>query len=274
MTGNNLSVLIMTSRGPRHSYFCRELAAHYRVSGIVVDDRYHASDRIWTFLKGCGFNPFRVIRKLALKRRMIPFEARDRKTEESHFPAEANEFPAGVPVFAATDPNGPETADWIRQRQPDVIAVFGTRLIGEAVLTQARFGALNIHTGLSPYYRGGQCTFWCLYEGDLEHVGVTIHHLTSKIDGGDIVYTARPEIQADDTVRSIECKLVKIGTEKMIEAIRGVREGWAPRVPQTGQGKLYLSRMFTLDKRVELEERMADGWLIHLLKARAAERVP
>jgi methionyl-tRNA formyltransferase len=249
------------------------LAAHFNVSGIVVDDRYHPSDRIRTFLKDCGLNPFRVIRKLALKKQLILSEVRDRKTEEKFFPPDRNEFSAEVPVYLARDPNAAETVEWIRQKQPDVIAVFGTRLIGEAVLSLARFGALNIHTGLSPYYRGGQCTFWCLYEGDLEHVGVTIHHLSSRIDGGDIVYTVRPEIEEGDTIRSIECKLVKLGTEKMIDALRGVCEGKAPRVPQTGKGKLYLSKMFTLDKRLELEKRMANGWLVHLLRAGAAEGV-
>lgn len=274
MSGEKISVVILTSRGPRHSYFCRQLAAHYRVSGIVLDDRYHASDRLWTFLKGCGFNPFRVIAKLALKRRMLPFEARDRETEERHFPAEGNEFPGGVPVLAAKDPNGPETVEWVRQKRPEVLVVFGTRLIGEAVLSLARSGALNIHTGLSPHYRGGQCTFWCVYEGNLEHVGVTIHHLSPRIDGGDIVYTARPEIEADDTVRSLECKLVKLGTERMIDAVRELCEGRAPRVPQTEKGRLFLSKSYTLEKRLELEKRMAEGWLVHLLQARAAERVP
>ncbi|HLD49723.1 MAG TPA: formyltransferase family protein, partial [bacterium] len=121
--------------------------------------------------------------------------------------------------------------------------------------------ALNMHTGLSPYYRGGQCTFWCFYENDLEHAGVTVHHLTQKIDGGDIVYTAQPIIEAGDTVRSLECKLVKLGTEKMVQAISEVHAGTAPRTKQTREGKLFLSKMYTLEKRLELEERLKKGRL-------------
>ena len=269
-----ISVVILTSRGPRHSYFCRELAKHFEVRGIVADVRYGFWHRLKMFLQSYGLNPFGIAKTLVLKKKIRPFEIRDEKTEKEFFPAPPGEreFPAGIPVLRSFDPNNEETQNWIQALDPEVIAVFGTRIIQEPILSLARLGALNIHTGLSPYYRGGQCTFWCLYEEDIEHVGVTIHHLTQKIDGGDIVYIAQPAIEASDTVRSIECKLVKAGTEKMIQAIFDLRAGKAPRIPQTQKGKLFLSKMFTLEKRLELEKRLKDGFIQQ--KPRAMKKIP
>ncbi len=257
------SIVILTSRGPRHSFFCWELAKYYDLRGIVVDDRYHFSDRLWTMLKLNQFNPFKILRSFYLKKQILPFEERDEATERRAFPMPEGrpEFPEGVPVLKAPDPNSESTQDWIRKIAPDILVAFGTRIIRPPVLGLAKYGALNIHTGLSPYYRGGQCTFWCLYTDDIDHIGVTIHHLSQKIDGGDIIYTAQPELEASDNVRSIDCKLIHLGTEKMIRAIQEVADGNAPRTPQREKGKLFLSKMFTLDKRLALEKKLASGWL-------------
>jgi len=266
--GEKTSVIILTSRGPRHSYFCREIAKHFDVRGIVVDDRYHFKDRLRTFLISNGYNPFTILKRVYLKKIILKYDRRDIETESKAFPAEKNgaEFPEGVPVLLSPDPNNEHSVRWIRDRSPDVIVAFGTRIIKDPVLRLARLGALNLHTGLSPYYRGGQCTFWALYHGDPDHVGVTVHHLNQKIDGGDIVFTARPEIVPEDTVRSIECKLVKLATEGMIDAIRDMAAGKKTGTPQEKGGKLFLSREFTLEKRLEFEGKMANGWLGTLLK--------
>ncbi len=268
------SVVILTSRGPRHSYFARELAKQFRIAGIEIDDRYHIAGRLWTFLKLNSFNPIRMIGSFLFKRKLRIYEERDQKIENQFFPRSGEEWPEGIPVRKSSDPNGEESIQWVKSLQPDVLVVFGTRMIREPILSLARFGALNLHTGLSPHYRGGQCTFWCLYEGDLEHVGVTVHHLTSRIDGGDIVYTARPEVEPGDTVRSLECKLVRLGTERMIQAVRELAQGKAPRILQREKGKLFLSRMFTLEKRLELERRLEAGWIAKLLRKRSQSEVP
>lgn len=266
----DISVVILTSRGPRHSFFCREIAKSFCVKGVVVDDRYHFKDRLLTFFKTGGFNPFRILRRMYLKKLVLPYDRRDRETEERYFPVAGTgpEFPEGVPVRFSRDPNNRETIDWIKALSPDVISVFGTRLIKEPVLSLARLGALNLHTGLSPFYRGGQCTFWALYHGDVDHVGVTVHHLSRKIDGGDIVFTARPEIVPEDTVRSIECKLVELATRGMIDAIDRIGSGEKIGTAQGKGGRLFLSREFTLEKRLEFEKRMEKGWLFRLLEER------
>ena len=259
-----IPVVILTSRGPRHSYFCRELAKHFEVRGIVVDVRYGFWHRLAMLFTSHGLSFFSIAKTLALKKKLRPFEERDEKMEKSFFPNPAGEreFPSGIPVLKSSNPNDEKTQKWVQALKPEVLAVFGTRIIQEKMLGLARLGALNIHTGLSPYYRGGQCTFWCLYERDLEHVGVTIHHLTQRIDGGDIVYTAQPVVEPADTVRSLECKLVKLGTTKMIQAISGIYAGVAPRTKQDRKGKLFLSKMYTLEKRLELEEKLQAGLLI------------
>ena len=102
-----IGVVILTSRGPRHSYFCRELAGHFEVRGIVVDARYGFWHRLEMLLKSHGLNPFSIAKTLALKKKMRPFEERDEKLENDFFPRAAgeSEFPAGVPGLSSPNPN-------------------------------------------------------------------------------------------------------------------------------------------------------------------------
>jgi len=50
--------------------------------------------------------------------------------------------------------------------------------------------AVNIHMGISPYYRGNDCNFWALYDGNPHLVGSTIHYITKGLDNGPIIYHA------------------------------------------------------------------------------------
>ena len=79
--------------------------------------------------------------------------------------------------------------------------------------------ALNLHWGLSPYYRGTHCTGWALINWDPYNIGVTIHKLTQRIDGGSILAQKRAVIKPGDTVNSINMQLTQLGTELVIKII-------------------------------------------------------
>lgn len=57
--------------------------------------------------------------------------------------------------------------------------------------------AINIHMGISPFYRGTDCNFWALNDDNPHLVGATIHLLTNGLDSGPILYHAMPKIFSD-----------------------------------------------------------------------------
>lgn len=75
----------------------------------------------------------------------------------------------------------------------DAYIVFGASWI-RGLLAQALVErkAINIHMGVSPYYRGSSCNFWALYDGNADLVGATIHLLSKGLDNGDMLYHALP----------------------------------------------------------------------------------
>lgn len=75
----------------------------------------------------------------------------------------------------------------------DRIVVFGSDYIkGWLVDALIEHGAINIHMGISPYFRGGACNFWAVFDGYPNHVGATIHMLSKGLDSGEMIYHALP----------------------------------------------------------------------------------
>ena len=75
--------------------------------------------------------------------------------------------------------------------QSDIYIIFGSSFIkGELVDFLIEKKAINIHMGISPYYKGADCNFWALYDDNPHLVGATIHLLSKGLDSGPILYHA------------------------------------------------------------------------------------
>jgi len=80
----------------------------------------------------------------------------------------------------------------------DVYVVFGSSYIkGELVDFLVKQKAINIHAGVSPYYRGTDCNFWALYDENPHLVGTTIHLLSKGLDSGPILYHAMSNLKSN-----------------------------------------------------------------------------
>ena len=78
----------------------------------------------------------------------------------------------------------------------DVYVVFGSSYIkGDLVDFLIKNKTLNIHMGVSPFYRGNDCNFWALYDDNPHIVGATIHLLSKGLDSGAILYHALSDIK-------------------------------------------------------------------------------
>ncbi|QDT41821.1 Methionyl-tRNA formyltransferase [Gimesia alba] len=80
--------------------------------------------------------------------------------------------------------------------ESDYYIIFGSSFIkGELCDFLVSQRALNIHMGVSPYYRGSSCNFWAVQEGNPDYVGATIHLLSKGLDSGPMLFHALPKPQ-------------------------------------------------------------------------------
>ena len=80
----------------------------------------------------------------------------------------------------------------------DIYVVFGSSYIKrELVDYLVKQKAINIHMGVSPYYRGTDCNFWALYDNNPHLAGATIHMLSKGLDSGPMLYHAMSNIKTN-----------------------------------------------------------------------------
>ena len=100
----------------------------------------------------------------------------------------------------------------------DVYIVFGSSYIKDDLANfLIKHKALNIHLGISPYYRGTDCNFWALFDNNPHLVGATIHLLSKGLDSGPILYHALSEIKEDPFIYTMSA--VKSAFESIAQKI-------------------------------------------------------
>jgi methionyl-tRNA formyltransferase len=270
-----VKVALLTCNQPWQRTLAARLAARHALALIVVDQHLAVGSRLRRLLAGTRGRPATLLKKLRDKTTLRPIERRDDAIYESCFsrlgaPPFTN---AATRVLEASSINSESVAQAIGAAAPDVIVVSGTRLLRSPIVElQAALGMVNLHTGLSPYYRGGPCTFWALYNEQPEFAGATVHYLTKGIDSGDMILSARARIEEGDGVAALDSRVIDLGHQLVLRALELLERGDAPRVPQWEKGRLFQYRDFTVEARLDLERRLQDGLVPRCL--RRLERRP
>ncbi|WP_254821655.1 methionyl-tRNA formyltransferase [Haloglomus halophilum] len=132
-----------------------------------------------------------------------------------------------LPVRQVPDAGAPAFADWIRERDPDLLlSVVAGQLLPEPVLDAANL-AVNCHGSLLPKYRGRATAFWPLYHGD-DETGVTAHLMTEAWDAGPILRQRSVPIAADDSMHDVNRKLAETGAFLVVDLLADLRAGQSP----------------------------------------------
>jgi len=177
-------------------------------------------------------------------------EDRRRRDELSRLLGAA-EFPTRVDKATTTGVNSAETVAALTKMAPDILCVYGTAVVRDEVLSLAPRIALNLHTGISPRYRGADCAFWPLHNREPEWVGATVHECTSAIDGGSIFGIRRASLAGNEGVAGVFARAVIAGANLYSEVVNDVLVGHAFSQPQDlTQGREY--RAASRDWRAEL----------------------
>jgi len=101
----------------------------------------------------------------------------------------------------------------------DVYVVFGASFIkGWLVDFLVEKRAINIHMGISPYYRGSSCNFWALYDNNPGCVGATIHLLSKGLDSGDMLFHCLPKLNSNDSPFDFTMRSVLVAQQGLVSA--------------------------------------------------------
>ena len=153
--------------------------------------------------------------------------------------------------------NEEENIEMIKQLNPRLIVVHSIELLRDKIISCFPNRILNLHAGLSPYYRGGGTNVFPFYNNELEYIGMTIHYIDSGIDSGGIIHQGRPIFEENDDTHTIGCKNVILGSELMkdiIDSYLFLDKPLSAYKQDLKRGKLYLWKDFTEEVVIKINE--------------------
>lgn len=266
---SELNLLVLCGRSPRHLHVANQLCRAGRVLAIVQE-------------QGSEWNVHKTLKKLRPDRlaRKVWRWLRDRRrygdgSEAKFF------FPDRPPALDQPELlrevphiNHPEVTELARRLRPDLICVFGTSLIRGELLGMGRLGMVNLHGGLSPEYRGADCTFWALYNGQPELVGCTLHYIDGGIDTGRLIAHVSPEVRPGDAELPLFWRAVADSAAVYGEFVQRLAAGERFGQAQPGRGRLYQVKQRGLRHERDLTRRLARGMLDEISLPRRVKWFP
>ncbi|XP_077132743.1 cytosolic 10-formyltetrahydrofolate dehydrogenase [Ranitomeya variabilis] len=151
----------------------------------------------------------------------------------------------GVPVFKfprwrVKGQALPEVVEQYKSVEAELnVLPFCSQFIPMEVIDAPKHGSIIYHPSILPRHRGASAINWTLMQGD-KIGGFTVFWADDGLDTGDILLQKECEVLPDDTVNSIYNRfLFPEGVKGMVEAVRLIAHGSAPRIPQPTEGATY-----------------------------------
>ncbi len=93
----------------------------------------------------------------------------------------------GDKVAKVASVNSDEAIELLKELNPKLVVINGTRIVSARVLRSVAARFINIHAGITPLYRGVHGAYWALVENNRKACGVTVHFVDEGIDTGGIL---------------------------------------------------------------------------------------
>jgi methionyl-tRNA formyltransferase len=138
----------------------------------------------------------------------------------------------GTPIFDPESINTPEARQELKRYEPDlfIVADYGQILLPET-LAVAPLGGINLHGSLLPKYRGAAPINWAIYRGDTV-TGVTVIHMTPRIDAGPCLAQASLAIDPEEVAVQLEARLAALGAPLVCRTIDDLQASRVEAIPQ------------------------------------------
>ena len=162
-----------------------------------------------------------------------------------------NAYPAlpNTKTHIVNNINHPSTKEFTASMEADLICVSGTYLVKKETLgTNSKYGIINLHTGLSPYVKGGpNCTNWCIANYEFHLIGNTIMWIDEGIDSGNLLLTEQTQFTGQESFLEVHKKVMDHGHNLYIRAIDKIKTGEAKNIQQSSiaEGKTYYTKDWT-----------------------------
>lgn len=137
--------------------------------------------------------------------------------------------------------------------KPDFIISYGCSIIRNNLINIFKKKFINIHLGLSPYYRGSGTNIWPIINNEMQFIGTTFMFIDKGIDTGKIIHQIRADIKKNDNLHLIGNRLIKKTFKEIIKIIFNLKKRTYGKINYNYKKKYYKKKDFDENKVLELK---------------------
>ncbi len=164
----------------------------------------------------------------------------DRLKKNSEFvPTPIKQVGINNTILVIQPENIKEAIDEVLALEPDLIitSAYG-QILPKEIIDYPRLGCINVHASLLPKLRGGAPIHRAIIAGHTK-TGVTIMHMDTGMDTGDIISQEEIKIENNDTASSLHDKLSILGRDLLLKTLPSIIDGTSHRVKQNDEEATY-----------------------------------
>lgn len=236
----NKEIVFLASDCESSRWVYNSLIKNFDVAAVLIEQTISKKTLLKNRIKKIGY--FKVIGQVMFSLIVVPLLRKRAKNRKAalikQYGLKNSGFNSNI-TYQIPSVNDEACKQLLRQLQPDIVIVNGTRIISKNILDSTKAIFINMHLGITPLYRGSHGGYWALNNNDVANFGTTIHFVDVGIDTGAVLKQVFSRPGKQDNFTTYPILQVAIGIEALIEVLPKVITGKYEAKKHTEKGKMY-----------------------------------
>lgn len=210
------------------------------IEAVILEHPVSKKELARNRIKKTGLIP--VIGQIIFSALIVPFlKVRSKKRKAyliNKYGLNNSEFSSSK-IFRVSSVNDDACLEVMHLLQPDIVVVNGTRIISKKILQSTNAVFVNMHVGITPYYRGSHGGYWALRNKDAANFGTTIHVLDAGVDTGAVLKQVFIKPDKQDNFASYPVLQAGEGICAFKQVLTDMIAGNYETIKHTEKGRMY-----------------------------------
>lgn len=219
-----MRIVLLAGNSESSLYLYNKLNKKFIIDYVLIEESVSTFKLIKSRTKKFGL--LKVINQLIFQTLIVfllkLFSKSRIKVIKNQFELESNKIPQKK-LIRINSVNSNECFKFLKEINPDLIIVNGTRIISKNILNNISALFINTHVGITPEYRGVHGAYWALVNNDKENCGVTVHKVDEGIDTGDLLKQSTITVTSEDNFVTYPYLQIGVGLDLLEHTILGIK---------------------------------------------------
>lgn len=185
---NKKRLILLAGRGISTNILYNALKNDYNIEAVIVEDPVPRKIFLKKRIKKLGIGKVggQILFQMSIAKYLNLISSKRKKAILKYYGLNDSPILSEKVVYLKSV-NDPECISLLKQVNPELVIVNGTRIISKEVLSSIHVKFINIHAGITPKYRNVHGAYWAVVNNDMANCGVTVHLVDPGIDTGEII---------------------------------------------------------------------------------------